>query len=160
MTKTQCGKLLCYHIYAGINTRIGSGTFMITFLGKPATGQTVIKRTIALLWADLTLTALGWGGGGGGPQRPPLDKFSCRRKTAAFSTAPLHDFFLWSLADILTPSLRKSDLPLRSHVTFCDQRSTQKVRIFLILCTKQMAQWKFILACKSVILSCFCFVYH
>ena len=59
-----------------------------------------------------------------------LDKFCRARKTAALLDTPLHYFFLWSLADILTPSLRKLDLPLRSHVTFCDQWSTRKVRFF------------------------------
>ena len=71
------------------------------------------------------------------------NKFCHARKTVALSAAPLPDFFLWSLTNILTPSLRKSDLPLWSHMTFCDQRSTWKVRFFPILCTKQMAKWIF-----------------
>ena len=100
---------------------------------------------------NLTLTALGGGGGLGGPP----DKFCRARKTAALSTAPLHDFFLLSLADILTPSLRKSDLSLRSHVIFCDQRSTQKVRIFSFCVQNKWQSEIFILAGKSVILSSF-----
>ena len=71
-----------------------------------------------------------------GEAPPPLDKFCRARKTATLSAAPLHDFFLWSLTHILTPSLRKSDLPLWSQNEFL------------------------ILAYKSVILSSFCFVYH
>ena len=48
------------------------------------------------------------GGGGGG---------FCRAcKTGMLSATPLHDFFLWSLSDILTPSLWKSDIPLRSDI--------------------------------------------
>ena len=106
-------------------------------------------------WAFLTLTALGGGLGG-----PPLDKCCRARQTAARWAAPLYDFFLWSLTDILTPSLRKSDIPLRSHMTFYDQRSTRKVTIFSFCVQNKWQSAFFILACKSVIFSSFCFVYH
>ena len=44
------------------------------------------------------------------------------------------------LTDIFTPSFRKSDIPLRSHMTFCDQRSTQKV---ICLCIQNKRQSEF-----------------
>ena len=103
----------------------------------------------------LTLTALG-----GGLRGPPLDKCCRACKTAARGAAPLHDFFLWSLTDILTPSLRKSDFPFWSYVTFYDQRSTRKL-IFFSFCVQN--EWQsafFILACKSLIFSSFCFIFH
>ena len=97
-------------------------------------------------------------GGGGGASEAPLDKCWHTHKTAVLSAAPLHDFLLWSLANILTPSLQKLDRPLRSHVTFCDQRSIQKVRIFSFRVQNKWQSEFFILACKSVVLSTFCFV--
>ena len=81
--------------------------------------------------------------GGGGPRRPPPEIFCRAHLTAAPRATRFHDFFLWSLAHILTPSLRKSDHPLWSHMTFCDQRSTRKVRFVSILCTKPMAKCYF-----------------
>ena len=82
----------------------------------------------------------------------------------AFSALLHYLFFLWSLADILTPSLRKSALPrlpLQSQMTFCNQRSTRKVRFFFSFCVQnKLWQSEFlILACKSVILAFFCFVF-
>ena len=75
----------------------------VNYPGQPAPLLILVRAKL-----HLTLTALG----GGGALEAPLDKFCRTLKTAALSTVPLHDFFLWSLADILTPSLRKSNLPL------------------------------------------------
>ena len=63
----------------------------------------------------------------GGPRSQPRCIF-----TATLWAMPLPDFFLWRLTDIMTPHLRKSDIPLRSHMTFCDQRSTWKVWFFFL----------------------------
>ena len=53
-------------------------------------------------------------------------------------------FSIEVLQIILTPSLWKSDILLRSHMTFCDQGSTRKERFFSsILCTKQMTKMIF-----------------
>ena len=87
----------------------------------------MLEGPLSHYWTSpLTLTALG----GGGPRRPPIDKFCRLRKTAALSAAPLHDFFLWSLADILTPSLWKSDLPLRVTWPFATKGQPEKWECF------------------------------
>ena len=54
---------------------------------------------------------------------------------------PAKGIYSWKHSNYVTLTARKSDIPLRSHVTLSDQRSTQKVRFFFpTLCTKQMAK--------------------
>ena len=100
---------------------------------------------IIFLGGCLTLTALG----GRASEAPP------RQILPRTLNRPLHDFFLCSHTDILTPSFQKSDIPLRSHMTFCHQRSTRKVR-FLSFCVQNNWQSEFfILACRAVIFPLF-----
>ena len=88
---------------------------------------------------------------GGYPGGPPHDKFCRVSRTATFSATPLHEFFLLSLTDHLTPSLRKMDILLQSCVTFCDQRSTPKLRVFSFCVQNEWQSVDFSLFCKSVI---------
>ena len=55
--------------------------------------------------------------GGGGASEVSLDKFCRTRKTAALSAAPLHDFS-WKSCGYFDTNFSKTDLLLRSHVTF------------------------------------------
>ena len=100
-------------------------------------------------------------GGGASLRPPPSTKFAAHAKQPRFQPRRFMTFFFEVLRIyILTPSLRKSDFTLRSHMTFCDQMSTRKVRFFPFCVQNKWQSEFFILACKSVILSSFCFVYH
>ena len=95
----------------------------------------------------LTLTALG-GGGLEGASKPPRRQILLRTRNCHAVSRAASWLKKKSLTDILTPSLWKSDLPLWSHVTLCDQRSTWKVIIFSF-CVQKWQSESFILACKS-----------
>ena len=81
-------------------------------------GMSTIEMIENLIIENLTenrvIRRFGW---------PPTN---CGRacKTTALSAAPLHDFFFF-FTEMLTARFRRSDLPLRSHVTFCDHRSSR-----------------------------------
>ena len=79
-------------------------------------------------WFNPILT----GGGGGGSIWPPCTKSDCLA-TAADRDAPFHDFLLSSLMHLLIPSLQKSDLRLRGHMTFCTRTSAQNLPKICIL---------------------------
>ena len=72
-------------------------------------------------------------GGGGSIWPPPLHEIRDCLATAADRDTPFHDFFLSSLAHLLIPSLRKSDLRSRGHVTFCTRTSAQNLPKICIL---------------------------
>ena len=79
---------------------------------------------------NLTLSYLG---GGGVNLTPPLYEIRDCLATAADRDAPFHDFFLSSLTHLLIPSLRKSDLRSRGHMTFCTLTSAQNLPKICIL---------------------------
>ena len=65
--------------------------------------------------------------GGGGQFDPPLHEIRDCLATATDRDTPFRDFFLSSLTHLLIPSLWKSDLRSRGHVTFCTGTSAQNL---------------------------------
>ena len=81
------------------------------------------------------------GGGLHPPPPPPPTNFAAHANNRhAFSAASW--LFPWSLTYILTQCLWKSDILLRSHMTFCDHRSTWKVGFFFPFCVQNIWQSK------------------
>ena len=87
----------------------------------------------------LTLFSPGGGGGGGGFRSPPLDIFRDNFLTQENLALKFCDFILSSLAHLLKEIFRKSDVPLKSHVSFCLCMSARKSLIFVI-CVQNI--WK------------------
>ena len=73
---------------------------------------------------------------GGGHHGPPLNIFRDHSAVQNFWTAPLSEFFLWSLAQLLRPISRRPGTWFRSYVTFSKCMSDPKLLKNVISCTK------------------------
>ena len=100
-------------------------------------------------WQALTLK--GPGGGGGNPPPPPR-RFASRDSFGEFFSraASIHDFFLWSLAQLLAQFSEKSGVRFLSYATLCNRTSAQNWTIFWI-CVQNV--WKMASCAKGWICS-------
>ena len=87
--------------------------------------------------------------GGGSIWPPPLSKFYDYRKTAADINKSFHDFFLWSLAQLLVLNLRRLTKALQGHVTIKGQRSLQNGGFSIHVCT---TEWRCYGTCEIQII--------
>ena len=84
--------------------------------------------------------------GGGGWNPPPLDVSRDNFVEIFFRAASFHDFFLWSLAQLLALFLEKSGVRFQSYATLYDQASAQNLKIFWI-CVQNV--WKMASGAKT-----------